>query len=79
MSTQKTKKAPRTCNCLKKVDEALKDRNAALERHPMMNFSTSKMTMSPPSVKLRKLDSKKRESLPSLFCTYCPFCGKKYE
>lgn len=66
------------CKCLSKVQEQLVERNAAVTVETLINFKTGKMRPSNPSVRLHKLDNRKRSRLPTMFCSYCPFCGKKY-
>lgn len=71
-----TKKKSVGCNCLKETNKLLESRNAKIVTHMM--WSKSGMSISEPSVRLEKCDSKIRKPLPVLFCTHCPFCGKKY-
>lgn len=71
------KKKMENCNCVEKANEALKEQNTFIESKLMMNFETGDTSLSPPMIVVGKLDSKKKEPLPVLFCSYCPFCGKK--
>lgn len=66
------------CDCLKQVQEELKPHNARVVRSMQVNLSNNTCGMSPPKLVLEKLDSKNRGKLLSVFCVYCPFCGKKY-
>src|SRR4051812_11462747 len=78
MNQAKRPKATRGCKCASKADKALASSNARLAREFLITFGNAKITLSQPSLRLMKLDTKKRAALPTLFCTYCPFCGKKY-
>lgn len=61
-----------THNCIKETNELLKEHNGTLataidfsgEGRELIQISTS------------KADPKARKKPPSLFATYCPFCGK---
>lgn len=69
------------CNCIESVNEQLDQlRGAVVHRELLMNFKTGKSRMSPPLLVVRKSDSKnKSKRLPTVFCTFCPFCGRKYK
>lgn len=62
------------CNCIEKVNEKLKERNA------MVNSSINLLNPSAAErVAIQVLALQKSKSVPNLFATYCPFCGEKYE
>lgn len=71
------KAAPKKCNCVTEINEALKPHNARLASGMQLNFKTGEASVTAPHIELVKLDSKKRGRLPAMFCTYCPFCGIK--
>jgi len=75
------KKAAKTgCNCVEQVNKQLEDSNAKVSQYLQVNFTTGESSMTNPMVALEKkiTSSRTRTKLPSLVCTYCPFCGKKY-
>lgn len=74
--TKKSRK--KECRCFEQAQKALKPYNTELVTHFLMNFKTGKSRMSHPSVVTAKLNSKSRQPAKTVFCTYCPFCGKKY-
>lgn len=73
---KKKSAAPKGCNCVAQVQKQLAERNCALTLLHSINFTTMK-TASNPQVVLHKIDPKVRKGIPSLQCTFCPFCGRK--
>jgi len=65
------------CDCLEQVKALLSKENLAIKRHLQINFETGKGSLSPPSIVVEKIDGKKGK-LRTVFCSHCPFCGKKY-
>lgn len=61
--------------CFRTINKALEDKNAELDLQQGFNLATGKPTQPRLAVPLRKLDSKKRKSLPVLIVKFCPFCG----
>lgn len=76
MSARKTTVKP--CKCLDQVNSQLKDSNAMISQGFQINFKTGRSSMSPPMLATEKIDSKIRKRLPSVICSFCPFCGAKY-
>lgn len=74
----KKKAAKSGCECLEQVKESLREHGVAIKRELIMNFKTGEGRMSPPFIVVEKT-SGKRGKTPTLFCSYCPFCGTKYE
>lgn len=66
------------CECLGEVCKALAEHNATVETKGMIDFATGTVSESPPMIVVSKIDPNKRKPLSPLFCSYCPFCGKKY-
>lgn len=66
------------CDCLEKVQEALKPKNCKLQTVLTMNFTTGRGSIVGPLLAVEKLD-KSRDRLPTVFPTYCPFCGVKVD
>lgn len=68
------------CNCIEQVNKQLEDSNAKVAQYLQVNFKTGEATMSNPMVAVEKKihSSRTRTKLPSLICSFCPFCGKKY-
>jgi hypothetical protein len=58
------------CNCIDEVDAFLADRNARI----MMPIIGPQR----PFVETMKVDPAKRGRIPSMFASFCPFCGEKY-
>lgn len=65
------------CNCLELVKVQLEKRGIAIVRHLQMDFEKNEGSLSPPSIVVKKT-SKAKGKTPTVFCSYCPFCGKKY-
>jgi hypothetical protein len=74
----KKKAAKKECECLEQVKGQLAEHGVSIKRHLQMNFTTGEGRMSPPSIVVEKKDGK-RGKTPTVFCSYCPFCGVKYE
>lgn len=72
------KKKTAFCDCIEQVQEQLAESNARLLIESLIRTKTGEIRSSPPSLRLEKIDSSKRKRLPTLFCSHCPFCGKKY-
>lgn len=68
------------CNCVKLVNEALEreEANTVLDIPMSINLSTGKMGPQRMVIATVKSNSKKRGQKKTLFATYCPVCGKKY-
>jgi hypothetical protein len=66
-----------TCDCMKQVNEKLASHNGRL--------ATGFQITAAMGIKMRlllateKLDKKKRNPVPTVTATYCPFCGTKAE
>jgi hypothetical protein len=65
------------CGCIDKLNAALKERNAKVSCEMLFDFNAGTIRASGASIRLEKLDSKKRSTLPVFLCRYCPVCGKK--
>lgn len=63
------------CKCIPAVNKTLAKSNARLKTSFRINFSTGKSSEIL-VLPLEKIE-KSRKPLPSLVCTFCPFCGKK--
>ena len=75
----KTKKLAKRkdCGCLKQVNAELKKlRGAVLATELAINFTTSEISVSDPKLAVERYGDQKG-NLPTVLCTYCPFCGKK--
>lgn len=72
------KKPTKSRKCLEQVNEQLKPDGFVLECRFQVNFSTGAAGISNPLIMVKKLDAKSRKSVPTLICSHCPFCGKKY-
>ena len=64
------------CACQKKVNRKLKKEMGVEVEYPLMPFTNTPKV--PAVLKITRVDGK-RGKLPTITCTYCPFCGKKYE
>jgi chromosome segregation ATPase len=78
-----TKKAPKkatakkqNCKCADLAKEPLAEKGMELVRHLMGNAILGNFRLSPPTIAVTKVDGWKGK-IPTLYCTYCPFCGKK--
>lgn len=77
---KKKAKIKTPCNCVEQVNKELAElRQAKLSGALVMNFATGKGGVESPLLETQWLpDAKKRgKTLPTIFCTYCPFCGQK--
>lgn len=72
-------KKKKSCLCLEQVNKKLKDSNCKVAQGLQVNFKTGAASMSPPFIVTEKIDRKIRKRMPSVICSFCPFCGKKYE
>lgn len=78
MAKSKAEKPTGSCNCIDQVNAQLRGSNAKLSQGLQIDFKTGKSSMSPPMLVAEKIDSKIKKRLPSLLCSFCPFCGSKY-
>jgi hypothetical protein len=75
------KRKPRRsgCSCLVSIQKSIKEQGYQVAQELIMNFDTGKASMSQPSIRLEKTSgNKSRKPIPTFFCVYCPFCGKRY-
>jgi hypothetical protein len=65
------------CDCVEQVNEQLEKLNAEL----VIPFLLTPGKKSRPTVSVREKEriKGKKKNVPTLFCTYCPFCGELYE
>lgn len=73
---KKPKKYEAPCECVVKVNKQLVERNAVLVIKSIVNMDTGDIRPSSPVIAVEKYDPKGRKPLPTIFCRYCPFCGK---
>lgn len=66
------------CECLDQVQAKLEEMGFRLTRSMMVNFDANRASMSPPHLMVERLSGKSRKRIPTILCTHCPFCGKKY-
>lgn len=68
------------CKCAANVNEQLKQLNARIPSQMRLDMKRKTLSASPVfQIVLEKIDSSIRKPLPTMFCTYCPVCGKKME
>lgn len=65
------------CDCIKQCNAQLETRGVKIRQDMMLNFATGEGSMSNPVVDVVKLNGKGGK-VPTLYASYCPFCGKKY-
>ena len=65
------------CKCIESVQSQLKSRGVHLVRHLQMDLEAGEGRLSPPSLVVERSAGSKVK-LPTVFCSYCPFCGTKY-
>lgn len=63
------------CECIRDVNAELAKHNGRLTE--AFVFGLGKVSMSL-LVSTEKIDTKKRQRVPHVFPSYCPFCGEKY-
>lgn len=66
------------CKCIKQVNDELRLSNAQVAQGLRIDFANGRASMAPPQVVLEKIDAKSRKKLPTMLCSFCPFCGSKY-
>lgn len=64
------------CQCIEAVNKRLAEHNAMIDTKLYINFKTGK-ARALAYVPTRRIDDKKRTKLPTVSCSFCPFCGKK--
>lgn len=71
------KKRPKKgCGCLKKAQKELAKKNLSLVTGFGIDHEQRRTFTTGPFLAVEKIE-KSRDPLPTMFCTYCPFCGKK--
>lgn len=68
-----------SCDCIRQVNEKLKDKGVQIRRDFLFQTKPTKVVQSPPIVELVRNDAKSRVKVPTLMCSHCPFCGKLCE
>jgi hypothetical protein len=71
-------KPDKPCKCIEQVNKQLEQSNARISQGLQINFKTGASGLSSPFVVVEKVDGKIRKRLPSVVCSFCPFCGSKY-
>jgi hypothetical protein len=72
----KTKTAD--CKCVEDVNAKLAESGCRVTRHMQINFATQMASLSGPCVAVERIGKSKRGKIPTVLCSYCPFCGKKF-
>ena len=71
------------CNCIEETNKSLKEEhaewNTMLNIPISFNYHTGQMHTLKVIISTMKLDDKKRQKPITLFASYCPFCGEKYD
>lgn len=65
------------CGCLKRLNEALKDRNTKLSVSFCLSRDLSEADTTL-MIQTEKIDRHSRVKAISVIPTFCPFCGEKY-
>lgn len=73
------KKTDAGCDCVEQVNKTLEKHNTYIHREMLFNFKTGSARMAPLALPTRKIDSKKKAPAKTVFGSYCPICGKKYQ
>ena len=77
------KKTPQAygCNCIAMANAALEQQgsNTRIDTRTTLDMKLGKFSKPRCLIGTCKADSKKREKLMTVFATYCPICGTKYE
>lgn len=79
---KKKPKQEKPCNCLELTQKALAEQRPGvhLKTELSINFKTGKCrTIGPLLVVAKDGDAPKRVKLPTIVCTFCPFCGKRLD
>ena len=64
------------CKCIDEINEQLKQQNRNTQVKQAFGM---KGTIPNAMVSTEKADTNKREKSASIFASYCPFCGQKYD
>lgn len=69
-----------SCDCIKNTEEALKPHGIELDLPVLINKDSSQAA-DRVIVQTRKLGDfyRRKKSPVTLFATFCPFCGEKYQ
>lgn len=72
-------KNTKRCDCIKQVNEQLKEQgiNAVVATEMSFNFTKMKGSVELFLPMRYREKKKKGDKLPSIVCTFCPICGKK--
>ena len=69
------------CDCNETINKKLTEENSNTLLDIPMTLSMSENTIRATrlTVSTKKADSKVRKKATTIFCSYCPFCGEKYQ
>lgn len=67
------------CNCVKEMDEALKEHNGRIGLAILLPANGSNRLRSRVLIRTEKVDAKKRKPVPAVMASFCPFCGESVE
>lgn len=71
---------PKGCDCLDKFNAQLREQKGCeLETAYAVNIHTGDIVIDGPFLKVRRAATAagSRKKLPTIYCAYCPMCGKK--
>lgn len=71
-------KAPQLCDCVAKFQETLDEQGLDQEIVSVFRRMRGEFRAFAAVGTQRKMGSKKRGKMPTLICSYCPFCGVEY-
>ena len=77
---KKAEKESKRCDCVSQLNKQLEPQGLELDDRLLMSFGKDSADgkLESPLIMLRWIGKKPRgKSLPTMFCAYCPFCGKK--
>ena len=76
----RTEKLAKQCHCIDKINKAMSAVNGMLYRPLMIQFETGRTGLSTRvAVMTEQVETGRgKKKAPTVFATFCPFCGVKY-
>jgi len=63
------------CKCNEQFNQQMKEQNVAIDDHFALDLDANQVTTLT-RVPVRRIDTSKRNKLPTVVAAFCPMCGK---